>query len=85
MEFVKVIEHGVESTCEVLHRFSDVRVLVRYDGAVIFADRFSPTEWELSGIPAVPGTEKEVFDRIMKTIVQEGTTVTVTNLQNKVD
>ena len=74
MEFVKVIEKGVESSCEVVARFDDVRIIVKYDGALVFADRISPSEWELSGIPARPGTELQTLN----SLTQEGTTVTVT-------
>jgi len=85
MEFLKVIEHGVETSCELIYQFDDTRAIVRYEGVYVFADRFSPTEWELSGMPARPGTEKEVHDRLVKELVDRGTIVTVTNLNNKVD
>ena len=77
MEFVKVIEKGVESTCEVARAFDDVRVIVKYEGAYIFADRISPTEWELSDIPARPGAELQTLNSLVETIEVEGTTVTI--------
>ena len=77
MEFVTVIEKGVSSPCEVAHRFSDLRAIVKYDGLYVMASRFSPTEWELSE-PARRGVELRTLNILVKRLEAQGTTVTET-------
>lgn len=56
------------------HSFSESRALVRFEGALVFADRAFDGVWELSGEPARDGDEKSVYAELIapeldKTIV----------------
>ncbi len=66
-----------EDMMQVVHRFSDMRAIVNMEGVYVLVDRVSPTEWELSGEPARPGTELETLNALVKALENEGTTVTV--------
>lgn len=55
----------------VLHRFSDDRVLIDYDGLFAFADLVGE-DFQLSGIPARDGDEKRVLAAL--TAPLDGTT-----------
>lgn len=58
-EHITLDGHGYE----VLHRFREERVLIRYDGAVVFAD-CNASVWELSGVPARED-EKAIFRKFV--------------------
>ena len=55
----------------ILRRFSDSRVLIDYDGLVVFAD-LEAGAWVLSGVPASPDEEA-----VIKELCPDGTTVEV--------
>jgi hypothetical protein len=70
---------GKEFTVE--YSFSDSRALIRFEGALVFADRASDGVWELSGEPARDGEEKRVYHDIISPELDK-TVVTVTPPQN---
>jgi len=58
------------------HSFSDARALIRFEGALVFADRAFDGVWELSGEPARDGEEKRVYRELIapeldKTVVTQ--------------
>jgi hypothetical protein len=61
--------------CEVLKQFSEDRLLVSYDGLFAFVDLVNGV-YELSGVPARDGAEKEAFAALIAPI-DGTTTVTV--------
>lgn len=62
---------------EAAHVFAgETRAIINYEGVFVMVDRFSPSEWELSGEPARPGVELKTLNALVKSI--EGTTITVT-------
>lgn len=64
---------------DVVHRSSEDRVLVMFGGAYVFADRIPGTSaWDLSGVPARDGIEKEVLGRYVREMEAQGTVVKVT-------
>lgn len=62
---------------EVEHSFSEARALIRFEGALVFADRASDGVWELSGEPARDGEEKRVYHELIAPELDK-TVVTVT-------
>jgi hypothetical protein len=58
--------------CTGLYVFSDTRVLVTYEGVPVFIDKVA-NSWELSGRPAEPGNEMNVFEHFQR-LTREGTT-----------
>lgn len=74
MTTIKILdEGGAEFT--VAAEFGPDRVIAFYRGTYTFADRISADEFELSGIPARPGAEKDTLNALVATVE---TTLTVT-------
>lgn len=55
---------GAEYAVE--HSFSDSRALIRFEGALVFADKAFDGVWELSGEPARDGEEKRVYHELIE-------------------